>query len=171
MDVDAVVSEVRAQVAELADEDMPVSAMCLYHAVLAVEAIRARGVRAILQAGTATWKMLSPDLDDGTVENAFGYLWDPAEAVPLARRGLMPEMHVWAATVAPMAVVDLASCYFPAQAQRLKGIAWRAAPPPDYVWGTPPAGCRYEPHREAVACAVAMAARVFGERRALRAVM
>lgn len=168
--IDDVIAEVRSKVADVVCEDMPIGATCLYHAVFAVEAIRARGVRAILQAGSTSWRCVPDHLDDGVAPNAFSYMWDPEAARHVFEAGGMPEMHVWAATPRPLAIVDLTTGYFPDQAQRLLGLPWTAPRPPPFVWGEPPPGCRYEPHEAAVRVALMLAVQVIGVDRVRRLV-
>ncbi len=167
LDQAAIAEEVRAGVLAHVDVDVPLSATCFYHAVYAIEAIRRRGVRAILQAGTTMWRHLDRSLDDGVRPTHFGYQWtpgDPSSRVRIAA-GLMPEMHVWAATVTPQAIVDFTTGLWPEQAKRLNGIDWTAPRPPAFLWG-PPVDASYLPHVDAVRCVLEMAARVFGLARA-----
>lgn len=165
----AVVSEVAALVARYSVEhDIHPAAMCLYHAVFAVEAIRRRGRRAILQAGSATWRMVAPEVDDGVSPTHLAYEWSPESPASRAAmaRGHLPEMHVWAAVVDPPALVDLAAGFWPEQAMRLHGYTWRAPMPPAYVWGVPPPGAGYRPDPHATLEAVKYAAILFGVDRA-----
>lgn len=164
IDQAAIVDEVNERIAELLDVDIPVEAMCLQHAVLTVEAIRARGHRAILQAGSAGWRFKAPELDDGNAPTHFSYVWDmtcPGNQRALAD-GLLPEMHVWAALAEPPTIIDLTSKYWPAQARRLAGLEWTAELPPPFVWGVPPAGARYMPVPAATFLALEFAAVLFG---------
>ena len=163
----AVAAEVGRLVLQHVDVDVPLCATCFYHAVYTVEAIRRRGVRAILQAGSATWRYRARELDDGVASTHFGYEWIPGDPGHRERieAGLMPEMHVWAATVDPPAIVDYTTGLWPEQARRLGGHVWNAAKPPPFVWGVPTDAC-YIPDRDAVRCALEMAARVFGVKRA-----
>ena len=162
-----IAAEVRAGVLQYVDETCPLSATCFYHAVLGIEAIRRRGVRAILQAGTTMWRHLDKTLDDGVRPTHFGYQWEPNQLSNLQRvaHGLMPEMHVWSALVDPPAIIDFTTDLWPDQALRLAGITWTAPRPPAFLWG-PPTDASYLPDRGAVTAVLLMAARVFGVKRA-----
>lgn len=161
-----VIAEVRERITAHVLPGQPLMALCLQHAVLTVQAIRARGTRAIIQAGSASWRYRRPDLDDGACSTHFSYVWDPthpASRAALAQRE-MPEMHVWAAIPhgdAP-AIVDLTTRFWPQQARRLAGLEWTAERPPEYLWGIPPAGARYVPAEAATMLAVVFAADAFG---------
>lgn len=161
-----VIMEVRERVTCHVLPGQPLMALCLQHAILTVQAIRARGTRAILQAGSASWRYQRPDLDDGIAPTHFSYVWDmqhPASQAAMAR-GEMPEMHVWAAIPdkdAP-AIVDLTTRFWPQQARRLAGLTWTADQPPEYLWGAPPPSARYVPAEAATWLALMFAADLFG---------
>lgn len=110
---------------------------CLFWAMYAIEAIRARGVRAILQAGSATWRIVREEDDDGVASTHFGYVWSPNEEASrkAIAEGFMPEMHVWAGIPEDQVLVDLTTGFWPEQAKLLGGFDWRAGLPPKYYWG------------------------------------
>lgn len=169
IDRDAIMAEVRDRVTawlrDHGDDTMALSAMCLYHAAFAVEALKARGHHAFLQAGSAQWRMVAPELDDGVSPTHLGYMFDLPSATSALQRGMMPEMHVWAG-LEPRTLIDLTTGYQPVQARRLLNKEWTAPLPPPFVWGLPPDSCRYKPSRHAVRIAVMLAADVIGIERA-----
>lgn len=167
---DAVMAEVRDNVAAWLDENddgtMDVSASCLHHGVFTVEALKRRGYNAFLQAGSAQFRMVAPERDDGISATHLGYMFDLANAIPVLQRGMMPEMHVWVG-LEPRTLIDLTTAYQPVQARRLLGRSdWTAPLPPPFVWGEPPPTTRYRPSRHAVRIAVVLAADIFGMDRA-----
>ena len=128
--------------------------VCLYDALSVIEAAKKHKVRLVLQGGTAFWRRMSPDQDDGFSPTHFGYQWDPRS--PLSEmavaQGNLPEMHVWAGDPATQEVVDIATLDFPTRAQDLIGYPWLDVKPPGFFWGTGdelPDGAFYEPNREA----------------------
>lgn len=130
------------------------SGHCLILAGSAIACAHKRGVRLVLQAGSAYWPRVTQETDDGTEANRFGYEWEPH--TPHSQRmlalGAMPEIHVWCAHVETQSIVDLTSGMFPAQAMRLLRSPWKAPNPPRWFWGTGkelPDGASYSPTLDA----------------------
>ena len=69
---------------------------CLYWAHYTVEVLKALGIRAIIQAGSASWPRLRPDQDDGVSPTHHSYVWEQDSVVTTARLAAsqMPELHV-----------------------------------------------------------------------------
>jgi len=132
---------------------------CLYWANYTVEVLRALGLRAIIQAGSASWPRLRPDQDDGVSPTHHSYVWEPDSAVTKARlaAGLMPELHVWVAIPHRREVVDMTTRYWPEQCLLIQQRDWPGDKPPKYCWGTAdelPEGVLYAPDMKAIALAL-----------------
>lgn len=147
------------------------SARCIFWSMYGVEVLRALGLRAILQAGTALWRIVRPEDDDGKRDTHFGYVWSPGEPASkeALKAGFMPEMHVWIGLPDSQEIVDFCTGFWPTQAQLLGGYDWRADLPPKYFWGTAAElkGAKYAPEFDAVKAALAFIAREYGRDRAL----
>lgn len=103
---------------------------CLIHTAAIVAALRAHGHRAILQAGSMSWRVnRRPDEND-----AWGWIWDRHNALLSLRRGEPIEIHCWAAIPETGDLVDPMTMYFPSLC-REDGMAWEAPEPPPYLWG------------------------------------
>jgi hypothetical protein len=116
---------------------------CVWAAAAVIEAAKERGVRLVLQAGSAFWPRVSPEQDDGVSSTHFGYQWERGSRETMQILGriqkgdlsILPEMHVWAADPKEMEIVDPTSGQFPAQARRLQGLDWKGPVPPEQFWG------------------------------------
>lgn len=124
--------------------------------------------RTIIQAGSAQWPRVPPEMDDGTSPTHFAYLWDPLSApARLAWAGVhaavalgdesvvvsLPEVHVWLGCPNTGELIDFASGLMPLACAHLLGLPWPGPLPPAYFWdfGTRrPAGVNYLPAREAI---------------------
>lgn len=97
-----------------------------------------RGVRLVLQAGTAFWPRVTPETDDGEEANRFGYEWSPDAPFSRARlaAGLLPEIHVWAGDPETQEIADLTTGFFPQQCYDMLRVGWKAPRPPEWFWGT-----------------------------------
>jgi hypothetical protein len=130
--------------------------------------------RTILQAGSARWPRVPPELDDGVSPTHFSYEWDAeSEEARLIRSGIarmvrradgrtgfsLPEMHVWLACPDTQEIVDFTTGLWPAACKATLGQEWLASPPPDYLWAfvSPlPEGVSYRPDRAAIDCVIAL---------------
>jgi hypothetical protein len=146
MDKEKIVSDVRAKVEALYPPWL-LSCGCLYWAGHLVERLRAEGVRAIIQGGTAMWPMRGASwADDGVSPTHFSYEWDIEQARSRLIQKLPVEIHIWAAIPATSTIIDLSTKYAPEQCERILGQPWTAPRPPDYLWtegGGLPQGMRY----------------------------
>lgn len=132
---------------------------CLYWAHYTVEVLKALGIRAIIQAGSASWPRLRPDQDDGVSPTHHSYVWEPDSLVTKARlaAGDMPELHVWAAVPERGEIIDMTTRYWPEQCLLIQGLNWPGDKPPTYFWGTAdelPDGVLYAPDMKAIALAL-----------------
>lgn len=140
------------------DGDRPAQA-CLYWAHYTVEVLKALGIRAIIQAGSASWPRVRPDQDDGTTPTHLTYAWEPNSVTTKTRlaAGVMPEMHVWAAIPDRGEIIDMTTRYWPKQCLLIQERDWPGEKPPTYFWGTAeelPDGVIYAPDMKAIALAL-----------------
>lgn len=135
---------------------------CLYYAAFTVLAIAKRGVRAILQAGSASWPFKAAEFDDRTGPTHYSYEFDPSHPLSAARlsAGAFPEMHCWAAIPAAGEIIDLTTRHLPVLLREaLPNETWSALSPPQYFWGSAralPEDWRYVPDLQAIAIAFAL---------------
>jgi hypothetical protein len=140
------------------DGDRPAQA-CLYWACYTVEVLMALGIRAIIQAGSASWPRLRPDQDDGVSPTHHSYVWEPDSAATRFRlaAGDLPEMHVWAAVPERGEIIDMTTRYWPDQCLSIQELDWPGDKPPTYFWGTAdevPDGVIYAADMKAIALAL-----------------
>ena len=132
---------------------------CLFYAVLTATAVSKRGVRAILQAGSASWPFKAPERDDGVGPTHYSYMFEAGSTSTVLRlaNGRLPEMHCWAAIPATGELIDLTTRHLPELLPRaLPGEEWSAPVPPLLFWGraeSMPAGWRYEADAGAIGIA------------------
>jgi hypothetical protein len=130
--------------------------------------------RTIIQAGSASWPRVPPELDDGQGPTHFSYEWDKdSDAARLLRLGLalvvrradglvacsLPEVHVWLACPETQELIDFSAGLLPAACKAAIGLEWLAPAPPDYLWAACtalPDGVSYRPSREAIDCVLAI---------------
>ena len=122
---------------------------CLYWTLTGLGILHALGFRALLQAGSMSWPILPPDLDDGTQPTHFTYEWSPwrEESQAALQLGLLPEIHLWIGLPDENELVDFSTRYLPQQAAK-EHLLWQTPPPPDFLWcgpGNLPAGVIYKP--------------------------
>ena len=139
----------------------PVEAYCLWWAFFTVGVLEMNGIRAALQAGTACWRRLKPEQDDGADETMpqFGYKYEVGHPDNLARlaTGRLPEMHCWAAIPDSSTIVDLTTGFQPRQCEMLSKMDWPGDLPPSFMWhkiDELPPGTVYHPEREAINLAI-----------------
>jgi hypothetical protein len=122
--------------------------------------------RTIIQAGSAQWPRLAPELDDGMCDTHFAYMWSAenlASQLFLTQEGKvalsLPEMHVWLASPDTGELIDFTTGWWPDACLSLLGEPWLAAKPPEYLWdfGTRlPEGVRYVACPKAIALVLAL---------------
>lgn len=123
---------------------------CLYWSWCAVSAARMRGVRLVLQAGSAYWRITPETAEVEGKPNFYGYSWkgpQPIEGQPL------PEVHVWVANPQKQILIDMTARFQKDNAEA-SGLQWKTPAPPDVIWGKPEQlakqGYLYLPHKEAI---------------------
>jgi hypothetical protein len=112
------------------------------------------GFRALIQAGSMSWPILPPHLDDGEQSTHFAYEWSPEreESQAAIKLGFLPEIHIWIGLPDLNALVDFSTKWFPQRAAQ-EGLIWRTPPPPDFLWCSPdelPARVVYQPSMDAI---------------------
>lgn len=130
--------------------------------------------RTLIQAGSAQWPRVPPELDDGVSPTHFAYEWDPQSAfarlvrsgtIPVARRAdghlalSLPEIHVWLGCPDTGEIIDFTTGQWPAACRAALGLEWLAPLPPAYFWnfGTRrPHGVNYLAERDAIDCVIAL---------------
>jgi hypothetical protein len=131
--------------------------------------LKGRSPRTIIQAGSASWPRVPPELDDGVMNTHFSYVWDPdSYAARLALAGVfqaarlggrkgfsLPEMHVWLARPDTRDIIDFTTGLWPEACKLTIGEEWLAPPPPDYLWADElPEGVHYAADRSAIDCVI-----------------
>lgn len=130
--------------------------------------------RTIIQAGSAQWPRVSPELDDGVSPTHFAYEWDSdSEIASLVRSGVfpvveradghvavsLPELHVWLGCPDTGEIIDFTTGLWPLACRATLGQEWLAPMPPEYLWtfgARLPEGVRYVASREAIECVIAI---------------
>jgi hypothetical protein len=124
--------------------------------------------RTVIQAGSAQWPRIPPEMDDGASPTHFAYEWHPHSGVttllrsgviPVGRRAdgqvaaSLPEMHVWLGCPDTGEIIDFSTGLWPAACAATLGLDWPGPLPPDYFWdfgARRPAGVNYLPDRDAI---------------------
>ena len=133
--------------------DMLDQGACLYLSQVAMRVLIEDGRRPVLQAGTLLWRMVDESDDDGISPTHFGYQWSPEDPFSKAalHAGKLPELHVWVALPDEgLVIVDFSTGRIPTVAKQRHGYEWKAAAPPQYVFGAPPPGAVYHPSIQAI---------------------
>lgn len=158
---------------ELVWPEVPLRAGCA-HLVASFGAICAsRGVRVGVQGGTASWRRLPEELDDGVVATHFSYVLELDSPTGLARwaRDLLPEMHVWAILPDREEAVDLTLGDLPEQCEIAGRLPWLMPRPPAFGWwrwSEEPPGV-YAPTVEGCEIASLAVSRLVGHLRSVKA--
>jgi hypothetical protein len=163
-----IVRRVRDSVARLIEKQIPdgsAGAACLLHAGAVIAQLQGYGVSAVLQAGSAGWNRVPPELDDGVSPNAFSYEFRAdANFHRRLAAGMFPEMHCWAAIPATGELIDVTTCFQPGQCRSITGMDWPGPPPPDFFWADRlPPGCYYRPDPWAIKIAAVFLCRAAPE--------
>lgn len=115
--------------------DVPEHKGCLYLAEAFNRAAAQRGLKAILQAGTAMFQFRA---DDGVGNTHFSYVFDQQAAMKRLTQGLWPEMHAWNYIPSTGEIVDLSTKHQREQARLLCGFVWQPEfALPGYLWTLP----------------------------------
>jgi hypothetical protein len=137
---------------------------CLVMALAIIGAGQRAGRRFVLQAGSAYWRRMREEDDDGVSPFQFGYEWEPDSRTTRARLAMMalPEIHVWAGDPVHQDLIDLTAGDFPAQCKKLLNEDWKAEKPPEVLWGRPPDNAIYRADLGATQVAAMFANRLLG---------
>ena len=137
---------------------------CLVSALAIIGAGQRQGRRFVLQAGSAFWRRMREEDDDGFSPFQFGYEWEPDSKTTRARIAMnaLPEIHVWAGDPIHQDLIDMTAGKFPAQCQKLLNESWKAELPPDVLWGRPPENAIYRADMGATQVAAMFANRLLG---------
>lgn len=147
---------------------------CLYWMAVGIAVIvRQTNLNPIPQAGSVSWPIITPEMDDGKVATHFSMLWDTPDAEAIGKGmasvsigGIaLPEMHCWIGIPTTNDLVDFSAGHIPVIAKKC-GFEWRAPVPPKYIWSKPsklPDRVYYEPNRDATILASQLMVEVFGE--------
>jgi hypothetical protein len=149
-----IVAEIRRRM-ESFDHDL-VSRACLYWAKHTVDVLNEQKHRAVIQAGSMSWRMVSESIDDGVMATHFTYEFNTDEALRHIQAGRFPEIHCWAALPDSTTIIDVTTRYLIRNAAE-SGYPWRHTIPPDYLWCQPetiPAEAVYRPDVKAIAYAL-----------------
>ena len=163
---DAIYEEVDVAITGIYGPDFKTSGQCcLYWMMAGIAAIRRHtGLLAIPQAGSVSWPIVTPELDDGVCATHFSMMWNtPKEdAVGIGMAEVsesavaLPEMHCWIAIPETGEIVDFSTLYLPRIAEKC-GFKWRAQLPPRYLWTKArrlPERVFYEPNAAATRLAI-----------------
>lgn len=134
---------------------------CLWWAYFGIKAIKSvnPSVRAIVQAGSASFRRVPVELDDGVSSTHFSYVYTPGARPP--RPECLPEMHVWIALPDMGEIVDFSTGRLAELCEKTCGDKWLSPPPPDYVWAnanSTPDGFVYIPNIYAISLVVELLA-------------
>lgn len=162
------VSEARALVATHFP-DCPARGSCLFHAIAMIQVAKRHGRKLVLQAGTAYWERMPPEIDDGVSPTHFGYEWEadsPTTRARIAAR-MLPEMHIWVGDPATQEIIDISTNEFVDQARHMLGVDWPGKKPPDFLWAKAselPKEAVYQPDGRATRVAARFVAEMMRER-------
>jgi hypothetical protein len=160
-------ARVRARVEKMFGEE-GAKCVCAAWAHYVHEELVCMGHRPVIQAGTASWPRLKlPEEDDGVIATHFSYQWSPDEPPSFLAmlNDMLPEMHVWVALPDRNEVIDFTTGYLPEQCEFVSGMEWTAPNPPPFVWCKAdrlPPHTVYQPHIDAIDCALAVIADMQG---------
>lgn len=140
------------------------SGECLVMALAIIGAGQRAGRRFVLQAGSAYWRRMREEDDDGVSPFHFGYEWEPDSRTTRVRLAMnaLPEIHAWAGDPVHQDLIDLTAGDFPTQCKKLLDEDWRAEKPPGVLWGRPPDNAIYRADRRATEVAAMFASRLLG---------
>jgi len=88
---------------------------CLFYAAYTAVAVSRRGVRAVLQAGSASWLFKAAERDDGVGPTHYSYVFEANSRMTALRlgQGMLPELHCWAAIPQTGEIIDLTTRHLP----------------------------------------------------------
>lgn len=109
---------------------------CSLCAVAVMSLLKKRGVDALFQAGSAGWRMVPPELDDGVSPTWFWHKWEADAGFARAFTRQFPEAHCWAVIPGDEPeFIDITTAVLP-QKVKAHGFTWKEKQPPSYLWQT-----------------------------------
>jgi len=119
---------------------------CLYWAKAAIEVLSQYGRRVSVQAGTAAFLRVPPELDDGVTFTHYSYEWhaDNPLTIEMIKSNQMPEMHVWVADLDTKEIIDMTTGFQPGRCEQLTGLPWLAPELPRHFWGDSNEAYKYD---------------------------
>lgn len=167
IDKAGLVDRILARAAAGKPDNVELRGACLYMAAATVEVLGAEllGYRPVLQAGSASWRRLRDDQDDGkpTTYTHFSYVFDPTspETVNRYLKGLLPEMHCWVGLLpldnSEPELVDVTGKFLVDQCRGISGMDWPGDQPPPFYWFPGSEAWKYKVHYEPSRVAIALA--------------
>lgn len=136
---------------------------CVIWARETVAVLTENGLKAQLQAGSASWEIVTPETDDGVSPNrlAYEFTWD-AQSIDTIAQGLLPEIHTWVG-IAPQhcphgrgQLIDLTTQYAHTRGQEYCPQANWEHPPLWCYLDEAPAWASYRPSKQAISLAYAI---------------
>ena len=118
---------------------VPAHRACLYLSLATCVLLDGHGVRAVPQAGSASWPMAPADApDDGVSATHYSYVYTPgSQPYGNDTPDLMnlPEVHCWAAVPETQEIIDFTTCHLPQLCEEGGvGDQWANGTPDPYIW-------------------------------------
>lgn len=127
---------------------------CMWYAFETIRILDSYSIRAVLQAGSASWKVVPDENDDGIKPTHYSYVCESLtsrDIMVMMTEGVLPELHVWAAIPSTNEVIDLTTRFLPRLCKE-SGIELELKYPA-YLWEDvkrlSETGVYYEPNRNA----------------------
>lgn len=132
---------------------------CLYASLSALFILKKEYPDVIVQAGSMSWPIIPPELDDGVSPTHFSYEWSSSHPDTLMAilQNRMPEMHVWLVIPSTEEIIDMTTYELPTMAEEKAKLKWQSARPPDYLWvnfNAIPSNVIYRANRDAIVLAM-----------------
>jgi hypothetical protein len=137
MDKEQVIADTRACYAHLFGNNgiNPAAACLLWAASLMTVLVGKYDKRAVLQAGSASWRFVTEEDDDGVSPIFFAYQFELPNAIAQIQAGFFPEMHCWVAIPDTGEIIDASACFQEEQMRKMLGKTWSPELKlPDYLW-------------------------------------
>lgn len=115
-------------------ERVNIAKSCFYQTVAMVAAFgQERRGRAYFQAGSASWKVVSDEKDDGVSPTHYSYVYEGWSVIPT----MLPELHCWTIWIPSPeeepVFIDPTVVYLPKLAKEA-GLNWSVEEPKDGLW-------------------------------------
>ena len=115
----------------------PPEKCCLYWAAMCYKYFSLIGEHPLLQGGSAAWRRLPVEKDDGLAMTHFAYVWEndhQKNVAAIKGHGVLPEVHYWIALRNPYQLIDVTTCFLKQQCKTHGGMEWLMPDPPPYIW-------------------------------------